>query len=162
MRGYLKWSSRRWVRTTLRVNGRKPGCSPIHARSPSATWFPERLTCSAYRLSAPPARATGAIRSRVWRRNASPFGRGRRASRQAGAPGRVSGLATFPKELTMNIEDEIINIRTTLARIEGRLSVVYSLPDRVSMLEQSQAWLKGAWAVLAAVCAYIWKAIYAK
>ena len=62
----------------------------------------------------------------------------------------------------MNIEDEIINIRTTLARIEGRLSVVYSLPDRVSMLEQSQAWLKGAWAVLAAVCAYIWKAIYAK
>ena len=55
----------------------------------------------------------------------------------------------------MNIEDEIINIRTTLARIEGRLSVVYSLPERVSMLEQSQAWLKGAWAVLAAVCAYI-------
>jgi len=75
---------------------------------------------------------------------------------------RVSGLATFPKELTMNIEDEILNIRTTLARIEGRLSVVYSLPERVSMLEQSQAWLKGAWAVLAAVCAYIWKAIYAK
>ena len=63
------------------------GCSPIHARSPSATWFPEQLTCSAYRPSAPPARATGAIRSRVWRRNASPFGRGRRASQQAGAPG---------------------------------------------------------------------------
>src|SRR5439155_2591193 len=162
MRGYLKWSSRRWVRTTLRVNGRKPGCSPIHARSPSATWFPERLTCSAYRLSAPPARATGAIRSRVWRRS-SPLPLG-----EAGAPAgrlarrvRVSGLATFPKELTMNIEDEIINIRTTLARIEGRLSAVYSLPERVSMLEQSQAWLKGAWAVLAAVCAYIWKAIYA-
>ena len=55
----------------------------------------------------------------------------------------------------MNIEDEIINIRTTLARIEGRLSVVYSLPERVSMLEQSQAWLKGAWAVLAVVCAYL-------
>src|SRR5206468_895132 len=71
---------RQWI-------GRMPGCSPIHARSPSATCFPERLTCSAYRLSAPPARATGAIRSRVWRRNASPFGRGRRASRQAGAPG---------------------------------------------------------------------------
>ena len=33
----------------------------------------------------------------------------------------------------MNIEDEILNIRTTLARIEGRLSVVYSLPERVSM-----------------------------
>src|SRR5216117_860619 len=88
---------------------------------------------------------------------------------EAGAPAgrlarrvRVSGLATFPKELTMNIEDEIINIRTTLARIEGRLSAVYTLPERVSMLEQSQAWLKGAWAVLAAVCAYIWKAIYAK
>jgi len=88
---------------------------------------------------------------------------------EAGAPAgrlarrvRVSGLATFSKELTMNIEDEIINIRTTLARIEGRLSVVYTLPERVSMLEQSQAWLKGAWAVLAAVCAYIWKAIYAK
>ena len=29
----------------------------------------------------------------------------------------------------MNIEDEIINIRTTLARIEGRLSAVYSLPE---------------------------------
>ncbi len=32
----------------------------------------------------------------------------------------------------MNIEDEIINIRTTLARIEGRLSVVYSLPAPIS------------------------------
>ena len=29
----------------------------------------------------------------------------------------------------MNIEDEILNIRTTFARIEGRLSVVYSLPE---------------------------------
>src|SRR2546425_1264648 len=163
MRGYLKWSSRRWVRTTLRAIGRMPGCSPIHARSPSATWFPEQLTCSAYRLSAPPARATGAIRSRVWRRNSLSLWE--RPARQPGRLARrvrVSGLATFPKELTMNIEDEIINIRTTLARIEGRLSAVYTLPERVSMLEQSQAWLKGAWAVLAAVCAYIWKAIYAK
>ena len=39
----------------------------------------------------------------------------------------------------MNIEDEILNIRTTLARIEGRLSVVYSLPERVSMLVYSAA-----------------------
>src|SRR5213596_2356519 len=109
MRGYLKWSWRQWVRTTLRAIGGMPGCSPIHARSPSATWFPEQLTCSAYRPSVPPARETGAIRSRVWRRV------------------RVSGLATFPKELTMNMEDEILNIRTTLARIEGRLSVVASL-----------------------------------
>src|SRR5438876_10303870 len=46
MRGYLKWSWRQWVRTTLRAIGRMPGCSPIHARSPSATWFPEQLQTS--------------------------------------------------------------------------------------------------------------------
>jgi len=36
------------------------------------------------------------------------------------------------------------------------------LSERVSTLEQPQAWLKGAWTVLAATCAYIWKAIYTK
>src|SRR5207245_9478710 len=109
MRGYLKWSWRQWVRTTLRAIGRMPGCSPIHARSPSATWFPEQLTCSAYRLSAPPAPATGAIRSRVWRRNSLSLWE--RPARQAGGLGRwvrLSGLATFHGELTLKLEDEIL------------------------------------------------------
>lgn len=60
----------------------------------------------------------------------------------------------------MDIENEILNIRVVLANIQGQLAGIGKLPERVSMLEQSQAWLKGAWAVLAVVCAYIWKGIY--
>src|SRR3989442_9724252 len=93
---------RQWI-------GRMPGCSPIHARSPSATWFPEQLTCSAYRLSAPPARATGAIRSRVWRRNSlSLWERPARQPGRLAGPVRASGLATFPKELTKKIQEQNI------------------------------------------------------
>ena len=135
---WVSLGEQRWVTS----RERRRGCSPIHARSPSATWFPEQLTCSAYRPSVPPARATGAIRSRVWRPSSlSLWERAGATAREARARQgeasrkglarrvRVSGLATFPKELTMNIEDEILNIRTTFARIEGRPSVVYSLPE---------------------------------
>ena len=62
----------------------------------------------------------------------------------------------------MNIENEILGIHTSLGRIEGRMDEIGKLFERVSVLEQSQAWLKGAWTVLAAGCAYIWKAIYTK
>ena len=62
----------------------------------------------------------------------------------------------------MNLEDEILGIRTSLGRIEGRMDEIGKLFERVSMLEQSQAWLKGTWTVLAAASAYVWKAIYAK
>src|SRR3989442_15702009 len=55
---------------------------------------------------------------------------------EAGAPasrlarrGRGSGLATIPKERTMKIENEILNIRTTFARIESRPALVYRLPE---------------------------------
>jgi hypothetical protein len=64
--------------------------------------------------------------------------------------------------MTMNIENEILGIRTSLGRIEGRMDEIGKLFERVSILEQSQAWLKGAWTVLAAACVYIWKAIYTK
>ena len=62
----------------------------------------------------------------------------------------------------MNIENEILGIHTSLGRIEGRMDEIGKLFERVSVLEQSQAWLKGAWTVMAAACAYIWKAIYTK
>ena len=53
----------------------------------------------------------------------------------------------------MNLENEILGIRTSLGRIEGRMDEIGKLSERVSTLEQSQAWLKGAWTVLAAACA---------
>src|SRR5881628_784608 len=115
MRGYLKWSWRQWVRTTLRAIGRMPGCSPIHARSPSATWFPEQLTCSAHRLSAPPAPATGAIRSRVWPRRSLSLWE------------RVSVLVTFarssPRGVTL-IPEEASYIASSRRISVSRLIVV--------------------------------------
>ena len=56
----------------------------------------------------------------------------------------------------------LLGIRTSLGRIEGRMDEIGKLFERVSVLEQSQAWLKGAWTVLAAACACIWKAVYTK
>jgi len=61
-----------------------------------------------------------------------------------------------------SIINEILGIRTSLGRIEGRMDEIGKLFERVSAVEQSQAWLKSVWTVLAAACAYIWKAIYAK
>jgi len=71
-------------------------------------------------------------------------------------------VAFFQKEMTMNLENEVLSIRTSLGRIEGRMDEIGKLSERLSIVEQSQAWLKGAWTVLAAACAYMWRAIYAK
>jgi hypothetical protein len=47
-----------------------------------------------------------------------------------------------------------------LGEIKGELLEIRKLSARVSMLEQWQAWLKGAWAVLAAALAYMTRQIY--
>ena len=49
-----------------------------------------------------------------------------------------------------------------LGRIEGELIQIRKLSERVSMLEQWQWWLKGAWAVLAAALAWLCRDIYGK
>jgi hypothetical protein len=54
----------------------------------------------------------------------------------------------------MDTYSEILRL---LGRIEGRLDEVGKLSERVSRLEQWQSWLKGGWAALAAVCAYVWE-----
>jgi hypothetical protein len=53
-------------------------------------------------------------------------------------------------------------ILLALGRIEGELIEIRKLSQRVSMLEQCQAWLKGAFAGLMAAIAYLFRAIYAK
>jgi hypothetical protein len=55
------------------------------------------------------------------------------------------------------IYDEILFM---LGEIKGELLEIRKLSARVSMLEQWQAWLKGAWAVLAAALAYMTRQIY--
>ncbi|HYR88987.1 MAG TPA: hypothetical protein VE422_33240 [Terriglobia bacterium] len=59
----------------------------------------------------------------------------------------------------MDILNEILR---SLGRIEGELNGIGKLPERVSRLEQTQSWLKGGWAVLAAACTYLCKGIYEK
>jgi hypothetical protein len=56
----------------------------------------------------------------------------------------------------MNILNEIL---ITVGRIEGRMDEIGKLHQRVSRLEMWQAWLKGAWAALAAALAYIYRTI---
>ena len=60
------------------------------------------------------------------------------------------------------IHRTLSQIRHELGKIQGELVEIRGLPYRVSMLEQNQAWLKGGWAVLAAVCGYLFHGIYAK
>jgi hypothetical protein len=57
----------------------------------------------------------------------------------------------------MDIEANILTILRSLGRIEGELIENRKLSQRVSRLEQWMSWLKGAWAVLAAVCASLCK-----
>ena len=52
----------------------------------------------------------------------------------------------------MDIHYEILR---ALGRIEGELIEIRKLSERVSILEQCQSRLKGAWAVLAASLAYL-------
>ena len=49
-----------------------------------------------------------------------------------------------------------------LGRIEGELIEIRKLSQRVSMLEQCQAWLKGACAALMAAMAYVIRTVYGK
>jgi hypothetical protein len=59
----------------------------------------------------------------------------------------------------MTINQEILR---ALGRIEGELIEIRKLSERVSVIEQCQSWLKGAWAVLAAALAYLCREIYTK
>jgi len=52
-------------------------------------------------------------------------------------------------------------VRHELGKIQGELIEIRSLSYRVSMVEQWQWWLKGGWAVLAALCGYLFHGIYA-
>lgn len=53
-------------------------------------------------------------------------------------------------------------IERTLGRIEGELVEIRKLGERVSRLEQWHAWLKGAWAALAAAFAYLLRAAHGR
>jgi hypothetical protein len=59
----------------------------------------------------------------------------------------------------MTINQEILR---ALGRIEGELIEIRKLSERVSVIEQCQSWLKGAWAVLAAALAYLCREIYTR
>jgi len=52
----------------------------------------------------------------------------------------------------MNTHDEIL---MAIGRIEGKLEAYASLSQRVTSLERWQAWLKGGWAALAAMYAWL-------
>ena len=56
--------------------------------------------------------------------------------------------------------DIFYEILRALGRIEGELVEIRKLSERVAVLEQRQAWLKGGWAVLAVALAYLLKGIY--
>jgi hypothetical protein len=59
----------------------------------------------------------------------------------------------------MDLSHEILR---ALGRIEGELIEIRRLSERVSILEQSQSWLKGAWGVLFAILAYLCREIYTR
>jgi hypothetical protein len=54
----------------------------------------------------------------------------------------------------MNTRDEIL---IAIGRIEGKLEAFTTLSQRVSTLERWQAWLKGGWAGMAAMCAWLFR-----
>jgi hypothetical protein len=55
--------------------------------------------------------------------------------------------------------DEIL---LAIGRIEGRLQAYETLPQRVSALERWQSWLKGGWAAVVAIFAWLFRGSYAK
>jgi hypothetical protein len=59
----------------------------------------------------------------------------------------------------MDIEAEVLR---SLGRIEGELIEIRKLSQRVSRLEQWMSWLKGAWAVLAAACGFLFKGAWSR
>ena len=58
--------------------------------------------------------------------------------------------------------DKYNEILRALGRIEGELVEIRRLSVRVSILEQWQSWLKGAWAFLAAGYALLLRGVYGK
>ena len=58
--------------------------------------------------------------------------------------------------------DTLNEILLILGEMRGELVQIRKLSERVSALEQMQAWLKGAWAALAVARASAFKAIYGK
>lgn len=57
-------------------------------------------------------------------------------------------------EQIMTTYDEIL---IAIGRIEGKLEAFASLSQRVSSLERWQSWLKGGWAALAAMYAWLFR-----
>src|SRR2546422_10231529 len=112
MRGYLKWSSRRWVRTTLRAIGRMRVVHQFtldHRRQPG----------SRNNLRVP---RTGRRHHRLGRLERSgraygdvarllPLGEAGPPAGQLARRVRVSGLGAFSQALTMDLGDEKLNIR---------------------------------------------------
>ena len=47
-----------------------------------------------------------------------------------------------------------------LGQIRGELVEIRKLSERVSAIEHWQSWLKGAWAILAAGYAYLFRGVY--
>jgi hypothetical protein len=58
-----------------------------------------------------------------------------------------------------NTMDEVVFL---LGCIQGELVGIRKLTERVSQLEQWQAWLKGGWAVLAGAFAYCFRLVTGK
>jgi hypothetical protein len=59
----------------------------------------------------------------------------------------------------MNILQEILR---SLGRIEGELTEIRKLSERVSKLESSLSWLKGIWAALSGGCIYLFRQAWAR
>ncbi len=57
--------------------------------------------------------------------------------------------------------DTLQEILLALGRIEGRLEGMRAISERVSKLEQWQAWLKGGWAAVVAMYAHLYRIAFA-
>ena len=62
----------------------------------------------------------------------------------------------------MSIRTLLLEIHRSIGRLEGKIDGMQSenLPERVRILEQRQAWLKGGWAFLVGAFAWLLKGIY--
>ena len=58
--------------------------------------------------------------------------------------------------------DTLEEILLILGSVKGELVEIRKLSERVAMLEQMQAWLKGGWAALAGACVYLFRAMYGR
>ena len=56
--------------------------------------------------------------------------------------------------------DKYSEILTRLGRIEGQLVGISKISERVSQLEMWQSWLKGGYAAIAALYAYLSRTIH--